>query len=137
MLEAEVSKELEIQHKGERFSLIDPPELPEKPEKPNRPVIMFLGLILAIAGGIGSGAVLEQLDRSIRGGEHLSRLAGLPPLAVIPYVPNQDDLQRLVRHRVRVAMAGAGAVLLIVSVLAFGYPLDVVWLAALRKFGLG
>ena len=108
LLEAEVSKELELQHKGERFSLIDPPELPEQPEKPNRPVIMFLGLVLAIAGGIGSGAVLEQLDRSIRGGEHLSRLAGLPPLAVIPYVPNQDDLQRLVRQRVRVAVAGAG-----------------------------
>jgi uncharacterized protein involved in exopolysaccharide biosynthesis len=138
LLEAEVSQELEIQHKGERFSLIDPPELPEKPEKPNRPVIMVLGLILAIAGGIGSGAVLEQLDRSIRGGEHLSRLAGLPPLALIPYVPNQDDLQRLVRRRVRVAVAGAGVVLLlIVSVLAMGYPLDVVWLAALRKLGLG
>jgi len=138
LLEAEVSKELEIQHKGERFSLIDPPELPEKPEKPNRPVIMLLSLILAFAGGIGSGAILEQLDRSIRGGEHLSRLAGLPPLAVIPYVPNQDDQQRLVRQRVRVAVAGAGVVvLLIVSVLAMGYPLDVVWLATLRKFGLG
>ena len=138
LLEAEVSNELEIQHKGERFSLIDPPDLPEKPEKPNRPVIMFLGLILAIAGGVGSGAVLEQLDRSIRGGEHLSRLAGLPPLAVIPYVPNQDDRQRLVRQRVRVAVAGAGVVvLLIVSVLALGPPLDVVWLATLRKFGLG
>jgi threonine dehydrogenase-like Zn-dependent dehydrogenase len=81
---------------------------------------------------------LEQLDRSIRGGEHLSRLVGLPPLAVIPYVPNEEDVQRLVRHRIRVAVAGAGMVgLLIVSVLAMGYPLDVVWLVALRKFGLG
>jgi len=138
LLEAEVSNELEIQHKGERFSLIDPPDLPEKPEKPNRPVIMFLGLILAVAGGIGSGVVLEQLDRSIRGGDQLGRLAGLPPLAVIPYVPNQDDRQRLVRQRVRVAVAGAGVVvLLIVSVLAMGPPLDVVWLTTLRKFGLG
>ncbi|TKB73735.1 MAG: lipopolysaccharide biosynthesis protein [Nitrospira sp.] len=138
LLEAEVSKELEVQHKGERFSLIDPPDLPQKPDKPNRPVIMFLGLILAIGGGVGSGALLEQLDRSIRGGAHLGRLAGLSPLAIIPYVPNQDDLKRLIRQRVRVAVAGAGvAVVLFVSVLAMGYPLDVVWLAALRKFGLG
>jgi uncharacterized protein involved in exopolysaccharide biosynthesis len=137
LLEAEVSKELEIQRKGERFSLIDPPDLPEKPEKPNRPVIMFLGLILAIAGGIGSGAALEQLDRSIRGGDHLSRLAGLPPLAVIPYVPNRDDLQRLMRRRLRAGVAGAAVVVfVIVSVLAMGYPLDVVWFAALRKLGL-
>jgi hypothetical protein len=137
-LEAEVSKELEVQHKGERFSLIDPPDLPQKPDKPNRPMIMFLGLILAIGGGVGSGALLEQLDRSIRGGAHLGRLAGLSPLATIPYVPNQDDFKRLVRQRIRVAVAGAGvAVVLLVSVLTMGYPLDVVWLAALRKFGLG
>ena len=138
LLEAEVSKELEVQHKGERFSLIDPPDLPQKPDKPNRPVIMFLGLILAIGGGVGSGALLEQLDRSIRGGEHLGRLAGLSPLAIIPYVPNQDDLKRLIRQRIRVAVAGAGmAVALVVAVLVMGYPLDVVWFAALRKFGLG
>jgi len=137
LLEAEVSKELEIQRKGERFSLIDPPDLPQKPDKPNRPVIMILGLMLALAGGIGSGAVFEQLDRSIRGGEHLSRLAGLPPLAVIPYLPNQDDVERLVRRRFRLAAAGAGlVVLVIVSVLAMGYPLDVVWFVALRKLGL-
>jgi uncharacterized protein involved in exopolysaccharide biosynthesis len=137
LLEAEVSKELEVQRKGERFSLIDPPELPEKPDKPNRPVIMILGFILAIAGGVGSGAALEQLDQSIRGGERLGRLAGLPPLAVIPYMPNQDDVQRLERRRLRVAVAGAGVVVLaIVSVLAMGYPLDVVWFAALRKLGL-
>ena len=138
LLEAEVSKELEVQHKGERFSLIDPPDLPQKPDKPNRPVIMFLGLILAIGGGVGSGALLEQLDRSIRGSAHLGRLAGLSPLAIIPYVPNKDDFKRLVRQRIRVAVAGAGvAVVLLVSVLAMGYPLDVVWLATLRKFGLG
>jgi len=137
LLEAEVSKELEIQRKGERFSLIDPPELPEKPEKPNRPVIMILGLILALGGGAGSGALFEQLDRSIRGGAHLGKLVGLPPLAVIPYVPNQDDLRRLTRHRLRVAMAGIGVVVLVmVSVHVLGYPLDVLWYAAMRKLGL-
>ena len=132
-----MSKELEVQRKGERFSLIDPPDLPQKPEKPNRPAIMFLGLILAIGCGVGIGVLLEQLDRSIRGGEQLGRLAGLPPLAFIPYIPNQDDLKRLARQRVRVAVAGAGmVVVLVVSVLALGYPLDVVWFAALRKLGL-
>jgi len=137
LLEAEVSKELEIQRKGERFSLIDPPDLPENPEKPNRPVILILGLILALGGGAGSGILFEQLDRSIRGSEQLGKIVGLPPLAVIPYVPNQDDLQRLARRRVRVAMAGVGVVVLVmVSVHVLGYPLDVVWYAAMRKLGL-
>jgi polysaccharide biosynthesis transport protein len=137
LLEAEVSKELEVQRKGERFSLIDPPDLPQKPERPNRPAIMFMGLFLAIGGGIGCGALLEQLDRSVRGGGQLGRLVGLAPLAVIPYMPNEDDVQRLMGRRIRLAVAGAGAVALaIVSVLVLGYPLDVIWFAALRKLGL-
>ncbi len=137
LLEADVSKELEIQRKGERFSLIDPPELPEKPEKPNRPVILILGMILAMGGGAGSGALFEQLDRSIRGGEQLVKIVGLPPLAVIPYVPNRDDLRRLVRRRVRVAVAGVGVVALVmISMHVRGYPLDVLWYAAMRTLGL-
>jgi succinoglycan biosynthesis transport protein ExoP len=137
LLEAEVSKELEIQRKGERFSLIDPPDLPEKPEKPNRPVIVILGLILAIGGGVGSGALFEQLDRSVRGGEQLGKIVGLPPLAVIPYVPTEDDLRRLTRRRARLVMAGVGVVALaMVSVHVLLYPLDVFWYAAMRKLGL-
>ena len=137
LLEADVSKELEIQRKGERFSLIDPPELPEKPEKPNRPVILILGLILALAGGAGSGALFEQFDRSIRGSAQLGKIVGRPPLAVIPYVPNRDDLQRLTRRRVRVAAAGVGVTAVVmVSVHVMGYPLDVIWYAAMRKLGL-
>jgi uncharacterized protein involved in exopolysaccharide biosynthesis len=137
LMEADVSKELEVQRKGERFSLIDPPELPQKPEKPNRPVILILGLILAIGGGAGSGALFEQLDRSIRGGEQLGKIVGLAPLAVIPYVPNQEDLRRLTSRRLRVAVAGVGVVALVmVSVHVLGYPLDVIWYAAMRKLGL-
>lgn len=137
LLEAEVSKDLEIERKGERFSLIDPPQLPEKPERPNRPVILILGLILAIGGGAGSGALFEQLDRSIRGEQHLGSLAGLPPLAVIPYLANEDDLRRLARRRYGVAVAGIGVVVLLaVSVHILFYPLDVIWYAAMRKLGL-
>src|SRR5207245_10731142 len=65
LLEAKVSEGLEVQRKGERFSLIDPPSLPEKPDKPNRPAIVLLGFILALAGGIGSGAAADSLERPI------------------------------------------------------------------------
>lgn len=137
LLEAEVSKDLEIERKGERFSLIDPPQLPEKPEKPNRPVIIVLGLMLALGGGAGSGALFEQLDRSIRGEQHLGSIVGMPPLAVIPYLANEDDLRRLVKRRYGVTVAGIGViVLLAVSVHVLFYPLDVIWYAAMRKLGL-
>ena len=137
LLEAKVSEGLEVQRKGERFSLIDPPGLPESPEKPNRKAIVLLGVILAMAGGAGAAALAEHLDHSIRTPEQLVRVAQAFPLAVIPYLPNQTDLARAMRRRSRIRLAGLGAVavaLLLCHV--FWTPLDVVWYATLKRFGV-
>ena len=137
LLEAKVSEGLEVQRKGERFSLIDPPSLPEKPDKPNRSAIVLLGFILALAGGIGSGAAAESLDHSIRTPEQLVRLTQLSPLAVIPFMPNEQDLSRAVTRRRLLQGAGVGALVVILALLhVFVMPLDVLWFAALRRFGV-
>jgi uncharacterized protein involved in exopolysaccharide biosynthesis len=137
LLEAKVSEGLEVQGKGERFSLIDPPSLPEKPDKPNRPAIVLLGFILALAGGIGSGAAAESLDHSIRTPEQLARLTQWSPLAVIPFMPNEQDLSRAVMRRRLLQGAGVGAIVTVLALLhVFVVPLDVLWFAALRRFGI-
>src|SRR5262245_44349449 len=137
LLEAKVSEGLEVQRKGERFSLIDPPSLPEKPDKPNRSAIVLLGLILALAGGIGSGAAAESLDHSIRTPAQLTQLTQLSPLAVIPFMPNELDLSRAVRRRLLLRGAGVGALVTILALLhVLVMPLDVLWFAALRRFGI-
>ncbi|MGQ0811927.1 MAG: GumC family protein [Nitrospiraceae bacterium] len=137
LLEAQVSEGLEIQRKGERFSLIDPPDLPEKPEKPNRLGIVFLGIILAIAGGIGGGAAVETLDHSVRTAEQLSQLTHAFPLAVIPYIPNEADLSRLIKRRTTMRWGSLGIVVVLVLLSHFyWWPLDVVWYSTLRKLGL-
>ena len=137
LLEAKVSEGLEVQRKGERFSLIDPPGLPENPEKPNRKAIALLGFILALAGGAGAAAVAENMDHSIRAPEQLARLTQAFPLAVIPYMPNRTDVTRA-RTRLRL-IRGAGvavvAALLLLSHV-FWTPLDVLWYAALRRIGI-
>ena len=138
LLEARVSEGLEVQRKGERFSLIDPPSLPEKPDKPNRFAIVLLGFLLAVGGGIGSGAVAESLDHSIRTPEQLARLTLLPPLGVIPFMPNERDLSRVVKRRRLLKGAGVGALAMVLVLLhVFVMPLDVLWFAALRRFGAG
>ncbi|MCS6296450.1 MAG: lipopolysaccharide biosynthesis protein [Nitrospira sp.] len=137
LLEAKVSEGLEVQRKGERFSLIDPPGLPESPEKPNRKAIVLLGFILAMAGGAGAAALAEHLDHSIRTPEQLLRVTQAFPLAVIPYMPNQADVGRALRRRARIRLAGLGAVAtLLLLCHLFWTPLDVVWFATLRKFGI-
>ncbi|ULA59075.1 MAG: Lipopolysaccharide biosynthesis protein [Nitrospira sp.] len=137
LLEAKVSEGLEVQRKGERFSLIDPPGLPESPEKPNRKAIVLLGFILAMAGGAGAAALAEHLDHSIRTPEQLVRVAQAFPLAVIPYLPNQTDLARAMRRRSRIRLAGLGAVAIALLLChVFWTPLDVVWYATLKRFGV-
>ncbi|WP_447603213.1 lipopolysaccharide biosynthesis protein [Nitrospira sp. Nam80] len=137
LLEAKVSEGLEVQRKGERFSLIDPPGLPENPEKPNRKAIGLLGLILALAGAAGSAAVAENLDHSIRAPEQVARLTQAFPLAVIPYMPNRADVARA-RTRLRLVRSAGLAVVAALLLLShvFWTPLDVLWYAALRKIGL-
>lgn len=137
LLEAKVAEGLEVQRKGERFSLIDPPSLPEKPFKPNRMAIVLLGVILAVGGGLGSGAVAESLDHSIRSPEQLLSLTHHFPLAVIPFMPNEADVSR-VRIRRRIAQTAGLSVLgtALVIVHLFIIPLDVLWFSALRRFGM-
>lgn len=136
LMEAQVSAELEVQRKGERFSLINPPELPEKPERPNRLAILFLGAFLAVGGGIGAGVAMDNLDRTIHTPEQFGRaLQGLT-LAVIPYLPSHDEMVSLGRRRKLLGFASLGVVVFGVVVLHLAWmPLDVLWYTIWRKLG--
>jgi hypothetical protein len=132
-MQADIGEELEKDRKGERFSLIDPPQLPEKPSSPNRRAILLLGLVLSLGGGVGSAAVLEGLNDSVRGSRALTGLLQVPVLAVIPYTKNDAETRRK-RKVVRIVAASALVALgLSVPLVHFFFmPLDVLWFRALR-----
>lgn len=136
LMEAQVSAELEVQRKGERFSLINPPELPEKPDRPNRAAILLLGAFLAVAGGVGTGVVADNVDRKIHTAEQLGRAMRSLPFAVIPYMPSEIELARLGRRRAAFGIASLGVVMIAVVVVHLVWmPLDVLWYVLLRKLG--
>jgi hypothetical protein len=135
-MEAQVSAELEVQRKGERFSLINPPELPDKPDRPNRLVILLLGSFLAVAGGLGAGVAVDNVDRRIHTVDQLARAMRTIPLAVIPYLPSEDEVTQLGRRRTAFGLAGLGVMLAGAVVLHLMWmPLDVLWFTILRKLG--
>jgi polysaccharide biosynthesis transport protein len=87
LMEAQVAQELERDKKGERFALIEPPDLPETPFRPNRLALMALGSILALGCGLGYAGLTEALDRSIRDVDALNAAISAPVLATIPNIP--------------------------------------------------
>jgi succinoglycan biosynthesis transport protein ExoP len=75
--EAQVAENLETERKGEKFTLIEPPQPPEKPVSPNRPLILIAGLVMAIGVGLrcGRGPGIARRYRAWAG-RHLESVAG-------------------------------------------------------------
>ena len=106
--EAKMSESLEVQNKGERFTLLERASLPTQPIEPNRIAIIFLGIVLAIGAGVGMAALIDGLDTSVRGRSDLEPMIAAVPMVSIPYVDTAQD--RRLRWRRRLSASGAVAV---------------------------
>ena len=135
--EAQVSQNLETERKGEKFTLIEPPQPPEKPISPNRKLILIVGLMLSMAAGIGAVVARDTFDASIRGPYDIRQLLQVPALASIPVIVTLADRRR--RRRInRFSWGGGVTAILVAAILVntFVRPLDVVWLSLLHRFGM-
>lgn len=76
---------------GERLTLIEPPVTPDTPTSPNRPLVVLGGVALGLATGLGLALALELINRPIRSVSALTRLVGVPPLAVVPVLSERGE----------------------------------------------
>jgi succinoglycan biosynthesis transport protein ExoP len=135
--EAELASSLETKQRGERFTMIEPPTIPEQPSSPNRLAIGLLGVILSFACSVGGGALAEGLDRRLYGRSGVTRLLGVPPLAVIPNLDGGG--QRVGWQGLGGKLAAAGIVLLLLGAVVIHFtmgPLDVFFFRVLRFLGI-
>lgn len=135
--QAELAQSLESDQKGERFALIEPPVIPEDPDSPNRLAIGVLGIVLAAVGSVGTGAVAETMDSRIYGRSGLTRLTGIPPLAVIPKLENAATRRGRLRRRITLVIGVLG--LIAIGILAVHFlfgPIDVLFYRVMRVLGL-
>jgi len=135
--EVQVSQNLETEHKGERFTMIEPPLPPEKPISPNRFLILALGLMLSVAAGLGAAMLRDSLDGSVRGVQDIRTLLSVPALVAIPVILTRAE-QRRHKRVVRYSWQGAIVTLISLGVIVHFLvrPLDVLWLSLMRRFGV-
>ena len=134
---AEVGQALESQSKGERFVLVEPPQLPLQPSSPNRPAILLLLLLLAPAMGVGIIQLKESTDDSLWTPKDIELIQGAAPIASIPLIMNAAEV--LHRRKMRqLTYAGIPAAIVLMAVLVhFAVrPLDVLWYTAVRQLGM-
>jgi succinoglycan biosynthesis transport protein ExoP len=136
-MSADLAQNLESERKGERFTLIQPPELPIDPVSPNRTAMVFLAVILGLGVGLGVVIMLEAMSAAVFGAAEVTALTGIAPLAIIGYMETQEEEGHHNRKRILIVLG-----LICIGLLAmllfhlFVKPLDVTWYILLRKFGI-
>lgn len=136
-LEARLSQTLEEEQKAEKFSLLEPARVPRKPIKPNRFKILVMGLALSIGVGLSVGYITEVLDGSVRGHRSLEQVIGFEPLVIIPYIENQEDVDK--RKRSKRNFIIIAILLSIGAILATHFlykPLDLLWFKVWHRISM-
>jgi len=135
--EVQVSQNLEEEHKGERFTMIEPPLPPEKPISPNRFLILAVGFVLSLVAGAGAAILRDSLDVTIRGVQDIRALLHVAPLATVPLIQTRAEIRR---HRRVMRYSWQGAIIGVVGLAAAVHflvlPMDVLWALILRRFGI-
>ena len=89
--DAQLAENLEENQQAEKFSILEPALRPDEPSSPNRPSL----IILAIFGALGFGGAIamgvELLAARLRGRTHIAQVIEGHPIAVIPYIPTEND----------------------------------------------
>ncbi|MCB1724522.1 MAG: lipopolysaccharide biosynthesis protein [Gammaproteobacteria bacterium] len=136
-VEAQLAESLETESKSERFVLVEPPLLPEEPDSPNRIAILLVGFIVSLGGGAANVGLREAVDDGIHGAKALAAVAGMPPLAVIPYIETQADRSKRRWRNILVFLGLVGLIVIVLALIHFLYrPLDVLYFQVLRQFVL-
>lgn len=98
--DAQVAETMELQSKGETFSVIESPQYPDVPVSPNRKLFYAAGSLLALLLGAALMLGLDLLDSRIYDAKALFGTFGEMPLATVPYIHTRAELRS---RRLRVA----------------------------------
>ena len=96
LAEAEAGERLEVSQRGERFEVIEQPQLPSRPDSPNRPLIIAGGFGASVAIGFVFVVLAELLNQSLRSPADVERRLDIRPIVTVPYIRSRGEIVRMV-----------------------------------------
>jgi polysaccharide biosynthesis transport protein len=108
--QSEMSTDLEKTQQGERFRMLDPPNLPARPYKPNRLMLCGAGLAVGLVLGGGFAFGKEKLGGKIYSEREIKKLV---PFVVIAEIPPIESLEEQSSRRRSIWIAGAAAAVVV------------------------
>jgi polysaccharide biosynthesis transport protein len=113
--ESKMATSMEQMQEGERFTMLDPPNLPLKPDFPNRLKMCGAGLGAGLALGILLIAALEFFDDRLHSDKAIQKLLPMAVISEIPEIVSPLDEQR---NRRRALLGWSMAAVILVIILA-------------------
>ncbi len=77
--------------KSADIQVVDPARVPDTPIRPRPLLNLGVGLLAALAGGIGLAFLCEELDNTLRSPEDIRRWIGSANVSVIPVIAETDN----------------------------------------------
>jgi hypothetical protein len=77
-----------------------------------------LGVVLAIAIGLGVASLAESMDTKVRGRRDIFQLLDAPPMGIIPYVESRADTVKRISLNAVFALGLLGGIVVVTMTVA-------------------
>jgi uncharacterized protein involved in exopolysaccharide biosynthesis len=138
--DAQRAEAFESEENGDRYALLEDPEVPMGPVKPNRPAIVMLGGLLGLGMAFALAMLLESLDDSVTGRRSLVSITGMQPIGTIPVILSKSEAESIQKQKMTHLLLYLGILVGLLAAIAWVHisymSLDQVWAQIARKVEL-
>jgi succinoglycan biosynthesis transport protein ExoP len=78
--------------------VIQKAETPKSPAKPKKGLNILLGLIVGLAGGIGTAFFIEYLDNTVKSPDDVETKLGVPVYGIVPLLSKENSIEEIIRR---------------------------------------